>query len=163
MVTCIVAAMSIIESFASKALWDGGKAGISRFLGNRIKITVPGGDGILSQPEEFYGSQAYVVRGTLKRRPREHQIWLLTEDHAGGPVRPHGFFLVIYNDKERSWWGKINPAGRKHFRLIAVVAPPTSHDFFMYYQTVGKKTGFEPLKRIPPECRNVASVQAFIP
>jgi hypothetical protein len=155
--------MSIPESMFSRGWWEAGKAGVNRLLGGRIKITVPGGDGILSQPEPFYGGQAYVVRGTLKRLPRGHQIWLLTEDYPGGPVRPHGFFPIIYNDKEHTWWGRINPMGKQRFKLVPVVAPPTSHEFFTYYQQVGKATGFEALKRIPPECRNMAAVQAFIP
>jgi hypothetical protein len=86
----------------------------------------------------------------------------LTEDYPGGPVRPRGFFPCYYKDKEHTWWGKINPMGRQHFRLIAVVAPPTSDDFFTYYQQVGKDTGFKPLKPIPPECRNIASLQGEI-
>lgn len=46
-----------------------------------------------------------------------------------------------------------------------MVAPPTSQEFFRYYQAVGKlrEYKFEPLKRVPVECRNRASVQAFIP
>ena len=154
--------MSILEGMFSRALWEAGKASVNTLLGNQIKITLPGNDGILSQPEDFYGAKAYIVRGTLKRLPKNHRIWLLTEDYAGGPIRPHGFFPVIYKDKEGTWWGKVNSVGKQRFRLIAVVAPPTSDDFFTYYQQVGKATGFEPLKRIPPECRNMASVQVTI-
>lgn len=154
--------MSIKEGFLVRALWEGGKAGMHRLLGNGIKIVIPGSDGLLSQPEDFYGGKAYIVRGTLKRLPKDHRIWLLTEEYAGAPIRPHGFFPVIYNETDRTWWGKVNSMGKQRFRLIAVVAPPTSDDFFTYYQKVGMSTRFEPLKRIPPECRNMAFVQVTI-
>ena len=64
-----------------------------------------------------------------------------------------------------TWMGKINGSGRKQVRIVAVVAPPTSQDFFRYFQEIGRLHGyqFEPVRRIPPECKNVASVQAFIP
>jgi hypothetical protein len=49
-------------------------------------------------------------------------------------------------------------------QILAVVAPPTSQDFFEYFQKRGAETkAFVPLNRIPPECRNIAAVLARSP
>jgi len=45
-------------------------------------------------------------------------------------------------------------------KILAVVAAPTSVDFFKYYQRMGAKTDFAGLNRVPPECKNRDSVQA---
>jgi hypothetical protein len=49
--------------------------------------------------------------------------------------------------------------------MIAVVAPPSTQDYFRYFQRLGELRcyQFEPLPRVPPECINSCSVQAEIP
>ena len=134
-------------------------------FGQRIKITHPRPQEILTDPEPLGSGFAYPVRGTLRRLPKGHQIWLLNQDDSKGFVWPQGFFAVEYNPIDRTWFGKISGSGNPNVRIVAVVAPPTSQDFFKYFQKLGPMRGyqFEPLPRIPPECVNQDSVQARIP
>ncbi len=132
---------------------------------NRIKITHPRPQETLTEPEPLGGAFAFPVRGTLKRLLKGHQIWLLTQDDSKGAVWPQGFFPVEYDPSEGTWSGKINGSGKPNVRIVAVVAPPSSQDFFRYFQKLGQMRDykFEPLSRIPPECVNQDSVQARIP
>ena len=155
-----------LEGMASKALWDGIKAGARTMWGkNGIKITSPAPQETLSDGEPMGSGHSFRVRGALKRLPKGHEIWLLTQDEKTGLIWPQGFFMVQFNPQLEAWMGKIYGGGTKNIRIIAVVAPPTSQDYFRYFQTVGDKHQYqyEPLKRIPAECRNIASVQAFVP
>jgi hypothetical protein len=47
--------------------------------------------------------------------------------------------------------------------IIAVVAPPTSQEYFNYFQRVGQKTSHEPLLGIPLECKIGDIVHAKVP
>ena len=116
------------------------------YIGQRIKITLPGANEGLGNPET---PGVYIVRGTLRRLPKGHEIWLLTEDESTKQVWPQGFFLPRYDESARTWYGKVNATGRKHLRIIAVVASPTSQDLFRYFQNVGRlrNNTFEPLTR----------------
>src|SRR5579862_2290469 len=79
---------------------------------------------------------------------------------------PQGFFPVQFGPSEGTWFGQIDPGHRRHIRIVAVVAPPTSEDFFTYYERVGREVRrgiFEPLSGVPAECVNQDSVQARVP
>jgi Domain of unknown function (DUF4062) len=131
---------------------------------NNIQITSP-------RPLEFLEDRqplgekgfSYRVRGTLKQRPRDHEIWLLTEHHLGG-VFPQGFRQgrVQYDSQTGEWVGRV-AVTTEQVKIIAVVAPPTSQDFFRYYQRLGDihNNQFEKLVRVPPGCKNTDSVQAY--
>jgi hypothetical protein len=54
-------------------------------------------------------------------------------------------------------------SGGPNVTIIAAVAPRTSQEFFQYYEKVGPKTSYEPLERVPAECRNIHEVQAKKP
>jgi hypothetical protein len=111
------------------------------------------------------GWKAYDVRGTLRKLPAGHEMWLLLEeDEKTGEVRPQGFYPVNYNRDDGTWRGKINGTGRDEVKIVAVVAPPTSVQMFKQYQQTGEAAGHKcsPLKAIPPECRNRAWVHARI-
>jgi predicted lysophospholipase L1 biosynthesis ABC-type transport system permease subunit len=157
--------MSIIESLAGRAIWSGVAASIRSARGHAITITSPGPQETLSGVEISGVNKYFPIRGALKVLPKDHEIWLLVQDESTGLVWPQGFFPVQFNHQLGTWMGKINESGRKQVRIYAAVAPPTSQEFFRYYQAVGKlrEYKFEPLKRVPVECRNRASVQAFIP
>jgi len=154
----------ILEGLFSKALWDGMKAGVQSLSSAKIQITSPRPLEPLTGAEQLGTMQVFTIRGTLKRLPKEYEIWLLLEEPSGR-IWPQGFYNVQFNPDTGAWMGKINGAGCKEVKIVAVVSPPTSQDYFRYFQTTGVSGGyhFEPLKRIPPECRNQASVQAFIP
>jgi hypothetical protein len=152
---------------AINAAWDGIKTVYRRFSGNQIQITLPSGHGKVLSPLEPPSGVSFVaaVEGTLKRKPKHHEIWLLVEHELTGQVWPQGFASVHYDAERQTWEGKINAwsAGRVgQIRIVAVVAPPTSQEFFRYYQNVGGKLNyaFEPLSRVPVECKNKAFVQA---
>jgi len=159
---------AIAEGLAVKALWAGFSRGMQTFLGRQIRITHPRPGETLTDPEPLGEGFCYPVRGTLKHLPANHEIWLLNQDERTGLVWPQGFSRVQYDSNLKTWIGRVSsiasPTGRKQVRIVAVVAPPTSHDFFQYFQVVGdKRQQYEPLKRIPAECWNTAYVQAYRP
>jgi hypothetical protein len=158
--------VSIFESLAGRAIWSGVAASIRSARGHAITITSPGPQQTLTDGEiAGISSKHFPIRGALKVLPKDHEIWILVQDESTGLVWPQGFFPVQFNPQLGTWMGKINGSGRKQVRIYAVVAPPTSQEFFRYFQLVGRlrENKFEPLKRVPVECRNRASVQAFIP
>lgn len=156
----------IVEGVAGNAIWSGMTAFGRKLARSQIQITYPRPQELLSGGEQLSGSNvAYPVRGTLKKLPENHHIWVLTQDDSTGFIWPQGFFPVQHDPYQGTWLGKINGSGKKQVRIVAVVAPPTSHDFFNYFQALGRLRNFqfEPLPRVPPECRNRASVQAVVP
>jgi hypothetical protein len=80
-------------------------------------------------------------------------------------VRPQGFFPVRYDADAGKWFGKVVGGPANSFkRIIAAVAPPTSHEFFQYFQKVGDATGkWEPFERVPLECTKRTYVVAQLP
>jgi hypothetical protein len=129
-----------------------------------IKITHPGPGKFLTDGQPMgSGGQRFPVRGTLKSKPRGHEVWILVHDGATEKVRPQ-FRAAMFDADQGTWSGWINPSGQSEVRIVAVVAPPTSHEFFQYFQKVGDlHHNHVPLERIPPECTNRDSVQAWVP
>jgi|SRR5271166_1929818 len=158
---------------ASNLGWEAVKGCAWRFVPDAlrrddlIEITSPGSQHTLDRPEPLGGGISYAVHGRLKRLPPGHKIWLLREDVQSGCVWPQGFFPVHFDEQKGTWSGKVSGPGtsRSPVTIHAVVAPPTSQDFFKYYQKLGglREQKYEPLSRIPAECKNVASVQVFLP
>ena len=155
----------VFEGLFSKALWDGIKAAATSVFNNDIIITSPGHQETLIGGEPLGSGHSFPIRGSLKRLPKGHEIWLLTQDERTGLVWPQGFFMVQFNPHQGTWMGKVYGGETKQMKVIAAVAPPTSQDYFRYFQRVGDKHEYqyEPLKRVPPECRNATSVQVFVP
>ncbi len=135
-----------------------------RKLWNPIRITQPRPQEVLSDPQLLGAGFSYAVKGTLRTLPKHHAIWVLTESESDGRVWPQGFFPVQYDPQKGEWFGRVNGDGFPNVRLLAVVAPPTSIDYFNYFQKLGRlrEYKFEPLARLPPECTNVAWVQTRI-
>jgi hypothetical protein len=154
----------LVEEFAGHALWHGFTASVRRLLGREIRITSPRPDEVLSNPQPFSSGVSYEVKGTLKHLPKNHQIWLLVQAEKSPRIWPQGFERVVYNPDSKSWVGRIKPmSGGPNVTIIAAVAPRTSQEFFQYYEKVGPKTSYEPLERVPAECRNIHEVQAKKP
>lgn len=155
----------IVEGVAGNALWNGITAVGRRLLRRQIEITLPRhGEVLTDQNPLGPGAVSYIVRGKLRSLPKGHKIWLLTADERTEQFWPQTFYPVQFNEKTGEWHGRINGSGRSPLQIFAVVAPPTSQDFFRYFQKRGDETkNFVPLTRIPPECRNVHSVQARLP
>jgi hypothetical protein len=132
---------------------------------NAIKIAHPGPGEVLTDGQPMGSGRKFPIRGTLKSLPNEHDVWILTKDDATGQVWPQGFSPVVFNQHQGTWTGWIFVGGNSELRIIAVVAPPTSQEFFRYFQKVGGVRGnkFEALVRVPPECVNQHSVQARVP
>jgi len=151
----------ILEGLLGHAVWSRLSSWARTVSGRKIEITAPRSGEILSDPEPLGSGFSYEVRGHLKSLPDGHQIWLLTADERFEQYRPQGFYPVQYDEKTGEWKGRINGSGTSPLRIFAVVAPPTSQDFFRYFQRCGDETKrYSPLNRIPPECRNRHSVQA---
>jgi hypothetical protein len=138
----------------------------------RIRITSPRPQEPLTDSQPFGSNFQYEVRGKLRRPPRGHKIWLLVENPTTGKVWPQGFFRVNHNETTGDWYGRVNGTKGRSNRVIAVVAPPTSQDYFEYFEKIGKQNrenrqrqnrqanhDYEPLDRVPPECKNIASVE----
>jgi hypothetical protein len=99
------------------------------------------------------------VEGTLEHLPEGHKIWLLNVNERSKQVWPQGFSTVEDWDAQRGvWTGRVCGKPGETIKIVAVVAPPTSTDFFNYYQRICDCGTVEPLGRIPPECTNQASV-----
>jgi hypothetical protein len=151
----------VVEGLVTEGLWAGLTVSARRLLGGRIRIISPKASGYLDEDRQTLGQMTtYNVRGTLKRLARGHEIWLLRQDEISSKIWPQGFSRVVFDADSRQWHGRVNGTGQSAFRIIAVVAPPTSHDFFRYCQKVGNLSKhFEPIDRIPPECTNFDYVQ----
>jgi hypothetical protein len=156
---------AVIESWAGslagRAFWTGAMAWISKLKAGRIQITSPRP---LEQLEDRQvnarGGVSYKVRGKLKKLPTGHQIWLLIEDEIPRKFWPQSGYAVQFDPTTGEWHGRVNDKRAKgSIKIIAVVAPPTSQQFFRYYEKVSEKTKWEPLDEIPPECINQAHVQ----
>jgi hypothetical protein len=156
---------ALVEGVAGNAIWNGITAGARSLLGRQIQITSPRPMEALTDRQPLGQMWQFPVRGTLKRLPGDHEIWLLNQDEKTGLLRPQGFSIVKYDPDQGIWHGMVCSNEHVSLRIIAVVAPPTSCDFFRYFQHIGQQRDytFEPLKRIPPECRNMASVQTNVP
>ena len=156
--------MAVIEGLATDAIWTGATKWLPNLLGRRIRITEPRPLETLKDPMPVGNDRIfYTVRGKLKHLPRNHRIWLLVQDDKSVRVWPQGHELVQFNRETGEWAGKVSGFQSRPITIVAVVAPPTSHDFFTYYHAMGLKTGYTPLTRVPLECTNSDLVQARVP
>lgn len=131
--------------------------------GRQIQIASPRTNEVFPNKLKGSGGWSYEVRGTLKHLPANHEIWLLKEEQGSTRVWPQGFQPVTFDPITKEWSGRIFETSQGVLiKVIAVIAPPSSQDFFKYYQNVGQETNYEPLERIPPECRNQAYVHAWV-
>ena len=155
----------IAEGVASNAIWNGITRSLRLWQMSRISIVSPGHLQILQFAEQAHGQNYYYVSGKLKHLSPGHKIWLLTELANSRKFWPQGYSSVQFDPGNGTWIGKVNPGnGPNNLRIHAVVAPPTTDDFFTYYHKINllsKK--WEPIDRIPPECLNTASVQPLYP
>jgi hypothetical protein len=62
------------------------------------------------------------------------------------------------------WSGRVSGNPGERVKIVAVVAPPTSIDFFRYYQNIcNSGREYDPLTRLPLECTNKDWVQTLFP
>jgi len=139
-------------------------ASYRRWFGQEIRITSPLDGGTLTDPEPLGSGLSFPVRGVLRFLPKNHEIWLLVQS-LSGKTWPQGFHQVDYNHRDGTWRGRITGMGRERIRIIAVIAPPTSQDYFRYFQKLGDEceSGFPPILRVPVECKKRHSVEANVP
>ena len=142
---------------------------VFRRVEDQIRITSLLDGQFLDDKEQqpIFNGFSYVVRGTLKNLPTKHRIWLLSVNESFDRVWPQGFSEVKF-PRQGEWEGRIYlPTSQKSTIIVAVVAPPTSQDFFRYYeQSIPERRKELPLRsltRIPAEIKNFAQVQALAP
>lgn len=125
----------ITQGVAGNALWTAVMAAGRTAFPHKIKIISPRPQEPLTDPQPFpFGvGYSFAVRGTLKKLPKGHSIWVLTQDDITGRVWPQGFAPVQYNPVQGKWTGRVNGSGNPVVRVVAVVAPQSSQDFFRYY------------------------------
>ncbi len=134
-------------------------------LAIKIAIISPVNGGILEGGEPQQGGCLYPVRGTLTHLPPGHKIWILNESTRSGEIWPQ-ISPVRWPLQQSEWEGRtFVRSGQNNVTIIAVVAPPTSDDFFAYYRDILEQTYKQtqktfPLKHLPVECTIVARVQA---
>ena len=131
--------------------------------GQRIKITYPKINDFLATAENRLGVVVHPVHGTLKHLPKDHKVWLLVMDEKARKIWPQGLVPVEYDKEQGTWKGYIHAWGWNNVTVVAVVAPPTSQDYFNYFQRMGPKTNYEPILGIPKECKHRDSVLAKVP
>lgn len=156
-----------LEAFGGKVAWSALSALARYIIGRQIQIMSPAPQQTLEHRQFLGAGFSYEIRGRLKKLPRDHRIWLLREDERSGRVWPQGFSPVQFNPDTGEWVGRVTGSSGP-IKIVAVVAPPTAHDLFQYYQKVGAKLQehqqqYEPLDRIPVECINSNWVQARVP
>jgi hypothetical protein len=163
-VTLTVILVGIATSLIASIIYATVGGGYRRWFGQQIAITDPVPHGFLTAAEMRPGVMKHVVSGTLKYLPKDHEIWLLVEDEFTGKAWPQGHAPVEYNKDKGTWKGFVNVMGWHSVIVVAVVAPPTSQDYFNYFQRMGRdfKTGYQPIGRIPPECKRRATVHAKV-
>ena len=156
---------AITTGVVSNGIWAGLSSGVRRLLRWQIKISSPCTWQMLEGPEPLGKGFTYAVHGTLGHLAKGHEIWLLLQDEVTGMVSPQGFAAVRYDRSNKTWTGRVNGSGRTSARIYAVVAPPTSQDYFRYFQKLGglRDYRYEPLPRVPSECTNFDCVQARFP
>jgi hypothetical protein len=102
---------------------------------------------LMSEPKTLGSGFSYVVRGKLGRLPKGHKIWLLTKDENTGRVWPQSFEDATYYEETKMCEGRVNGSRKSRLAIIAVVAPPSTQDYFRYFQRLGelRRYQFEPL------------------
>lgn len=133
-------------------------------IANPIRITSPRPGEVLNDSRPMSPGVCYRVTGTLSVLPHEHQVWLLVEHLATKQIWPQGFATVSYREDLGTWEGYIYPhRGSSPIRIVAIVATPSAHSLFTYYQDHGDATGWAPLPGIPDGCANCTAVEALVP
>jgi hypothetical protein len=157
----------ITQGVAGNAIWDGIKGAYRRFRGQRIAITDPVNHGLLGVAEQRAGVVAHSLHGTIKHLRKDHKIWLVVVNESGDQFWPQGFAPVETNEANGTWRGYIHAFDWQYkwqnITITAVIAPPTTQDYFNYFQRVGKKTDYAALSAIPAECKWRGTIQAKLP
>jgi hypothetical protein len=130
-----------------------------------IQITSPRTPREVLQDKRRYGEVfSYRVEGKLEYLSEGHEIWLLNVNDRAQQVWPQGFSPVKDWDAQTGvWTGRVCGKPGETIKIVAVVAPPSSADFFNYYQDICDGGVVKPLRRIPPECTNQASISVTLP
>jgi hypothetical protein len=133
---------------------------------NAIRIDSPRPGETLNERDarRIQGLRCFEITGRLGFVPEGHAIWVLVQAVGGEQIWPQGFESVKFDDRSHQWSGHFYaPDHDSQVQIVAVVAPPTSREFFTYYQHQVGATRAAPLSRIPYECKNYASVVAQVP
>jgi hypothetical protein len=93
---------------------------------------------MMSEPKTLASGFSYIARGKLSRLPKGHQIWLLTKDENTGRVWPQSFEDPRYDEETKMWEVRVNGSRKSRLAIIAVVAAPSTQDYFRYFQRLGE-------------------------
>jgi hypothetical protein len=158
-------ALSFPLGFAVSWLWERYRR-FEDWRSNAIEIHSPRPGETLNERDAriVEGMRCFAVRGKLGFVPEGHAIWILLQTPGGTSTWPQGFYKVNFDNESHTWHGFFFAPDRgRQVQVAAVVAPPTSQEFFTYYQSQVSATKAAPLSGIPPKCKNVATVVATVP
>ncbi len=138
----------------ARAFWNRSKAITPAEPAVQISIISPLNDGVLENGKDTaQAAHRYLARAKVSNLPHGHKVWFVHEKPRTGEIWPQEPAISKTPDEWEAWtfvWDHHNEV-----TIVAVVAPPTSNDYFEYYHTVRKPLGAQgpiPLPRIPPEC-----------
>jgi hypothetical protein len=80
----------ITQGVAGNAIWIALVAVGRAVVPHKIKIVSPRSKELLGGRERLGGGFSYAVQRTLKKLPKGHEIWVLTQDDSTGYVWPQG-------------------------------------------------------------------------
>lgn len=143
--------------------WSTLEAGIQTLVSQaRIQIVSPTSGGMLEGLGPATDGFRFIIRGTLNRLPRDHEIWLLNASDPKDRAKQWPQRVAQHDPVSGRWEGSIYLRDRSEKTYInAIVAPPTAQQLFEYYSQYGG--GDKPLSHIPVECENKAQVWAYNP
>jgi hypothetical protein len=76
----------ITQGVAGNAIWTAVMAAGRAIFPLKIKIVSPRSQEPLTDPQPRGPGHSFAVRGTLKKLPKGHEIWVMTQDDVTGRV-----------------------------------------------------------------------------
>jgi hypothetical protein len=134
-----------------------------RLLGHRITIDQPLAGDVLHPERPFQDGALYRVSGGLHHLDPQHKVRLAVENAATGEFWPQGHEDIELDALGR-WSGLVYIASEQQAaRLYALIAPPTTVEFWDYYRRAGSRSGvWAPLMSLPCEVTEAAVMDLVV-
>jgi hypothetical protein len=107
--------------------------GINTCAGSVSRLSIPSRTAVSRRPRRAWAWSCIRYRGPKHLR-KDHRIWLRVMDDKTCKTWPPGLVPVEYSNDQGTWKGYIHAWGWNNVAIVAVVAPPTSQDYFNYFR-----------------------------